>query len=115
MNALLNSSWAPLNTSWAATYNATVAASPAVAAAALENIASVNVEALKKGWKYTATMHDGTTSVIRACSTRLYHAAHLHADMVCTGKQGLGAVVSFGMKPCPYVKALRSYTIQPIA
>jgi hypothetical protein len=83
-------------------------------AAALE-LATFRAEALPKGgWRYIATATDGTEYVVRAKATRLYPLAHVWGVTACTGKRGLGAVITFGVSAksaWTRVPALRSLPI----
>lgn len=84
---------------------------PQVAKEALASIASIRALKLKNGWRYVAIHQDGSQEIIRANSTRLYGAAHLHRKLVCSGKTGLGSVFSFGQKATQPDLLMKSYPI----
>lgn len=76
------------------------------------DIVSVRRTSLPKGgWKYEAVMADGTVQLIRAKATRCYLLAHLHSNLVCSGKRGLGAVISFGQRASTYAPLARTFAI----
>jgi hypothetical protein len=62
---------------------------------AAAELVSIRAEALRKGWRYVATDADGTEFVVRQQATRLYGFAHVWSAAACTGKGGLGTVVTF--------------------
>jgi hypothetical protein len=75
-------------------------------------IKSVVATKVGKGFRYTATMSDGSEQVIRAKATTLYPMAHLHSSNVNTGKAaGLPSTVSFGKKPANADTLVKSYKI----
>lgn len=84
---------------------------PALAAAAAQTIVRIERWDLKKGYRFTAVMQDGSTVVVRQQATRAYAAAHLHSAMVATGKSGLSACFSFGQKPADPDRLLRTFAV----
>jgi hypothetical protein len=94
-------------------FKARVESVPELAAFAHEQIRKVEMIRLPKGFfRYLAVMASGARLEIRAKATRYYPLAHLHNQMVCTGKQGLGMVFSFGQKPAFPEALLRTYVVQ---
>lgn len=87
-------------------------AAPGIAERAAREIVCVTRSRLPTGgYRYRAVMPDGTSQLIRAKSTTSYTAAHLHSEMVCTGKTGLGSVISFGQKPTSPSLHIKSFAI----